>query len=126
MRDNPLVCVQLDEVENAQNWQSVVVTGRFKELPATPQNREIRLHAHDLLEQRNPLWWEPAFVKKTKTDGSERPLIGTYFRISIEQMSGRQACPDAPRPSGTDMVENNSSWWTRILGIRQTTEDRSS
>jgi nitroimidazol reductase NimA-like FMN-containing flavoprotein (pyridoxamine 5'-phosphate oxidase superfamily) len=116
MRENPSVCVEIDDIKNPQSWQSVVVAGKFEELPATPQNKGIRLHAHELLEQRNPLWWEPAFVKRTKTDGSERPLVGIYFRIWIEQVSGRQALPDSASASGTERGEHHSRWWTRILG----------
>ena len=114
MRDSPLVCVEFDEIKSAQSWQSVVVTGRFEELSAVPENQMARLHAHMLLERARPLWWEPAFVKKTNTDESERPLIGTYFRIWIEHVSGRQALLDSSLASGTDATEGNSKWWTRI------------
>ena len=39
MRDNPLVAVEVDEIENAQHWQSVVVLGRYEEIPQTPEMR---------------------------------------------------------------------------------------
>jgi nitroimidazol reductase NimA-like FMN-containing flavoprotein (pyridoxamine 5'-phosphate oxidase superfamily) len=34
MRSNPLVCVELDEVENSEQWISILVFGRYEELPA--------------------------------------------------------------------------------------------
>lgn len=37
MRANPLVCVQADEVVTSTQWQSVVVLGRYQELPNTPE-----------------------------------------------------------------------------------------
>src|ERR1700674_1399373 len=36
MRANPLVCVEADEVVSPQQWVSVVVFGRYEELPDKP------------------------------------------------------------------------------------------
>src|SRR3984957_2996747 len=36
MRANPLVCVEVDEVVNFDQWVTVIATGRYEELPATP------------------------------------------------------------------------------------------
>ncbi|MHA6688761.1 pyridoxamine 5'-phosphate oxidase family protein [Mesorhizobium sp. A556] len=45
MRQNDQVCVQVDEMESARKWQSVVVFGAYEELPATPQWERERGHA---------------------------------------------------------------------------------
>src|ERR1700686_887352 len=37
MRTNPLVCVEADEVVSPQEWMSVIVLGRYEELPDTPE-----------------------------------------------------------------------------------------
>jgi nitroimidazol reductase NimA-like FMN-containing flavoprotein (pyridoxamine 5'-phosphate oxidase superfamily) len=37
MRANPLVCVEVDEVVNPQQWVSVVVFGRYEELLDAPE-----------------------------------------------------------------------------------------
>jgi nitroimidazol reductase NimA-like FMN-containing flavoprotein (pyridoxamine 5'-phosphate oxidase superfamily) len=60
MRANPLVCVEADEVANPQHWMSVVVYGRYEELPDAPGYEAERELAHSLLERR-PIWWEPGF-----------------------------------------------------------------
>lgn len=93
MRANPLVCLEVDEVTNAQTWSSVVVSGRFEELPDAPHFADEREHAYQLL-QRRPMWWEPAYVKTTLR-GVERPLEFTYFRIRIDSITGRRSLPDA-------------------------------
>ncbi len=36
MRSNPRVCVEIDEVPNHFRWKSVIVSGRYKELPDEP------------------------------------------------------------------------------------------
>jgi len=35
MRANPLVCVEADELISPQNWASVIVFGKYEELPDT-------------------------------------------------------------------------------------------
>jgi uncharacterized protein len=90
MRANPLVCVEIDERTTHDRWISVVVFGRYEELPDTREYQHARSHALELL-QRRTLWWEPACVP---TEGREwRPPI--FYRISIERVTGRQAIPDA-------------------------------
>jgi hypothetical protein len=88
MRDNPLVAVEVDEIENAQHWQSVVVLGRYEEIPQTPEMRDVRQLAWSLLQDRK-LWWEPAYVE-TILGGAERPMVPLYFRIRIEQITGHR------------------------------------
>jgi uncharacterized protein len=45
MRANPLVCVELDEVAAYDQWVSVIVTGRYEELPETPECDGVRPRA---------------------------------------------------------------------------------
>src|SRR5579863_1195450 len=53
MRTNPRVCVQLDEVFGNDNWTSVIVVGRYEELPDTPGYANERGKAQSLLEKRS-------------------------------------------------------------------------
>src|ERR1035441_3985440 len=62
MRTNPLVCVEADELVSPWDWATVIVFGRYEELPDTFMYEALRKHAYDLL-QRQPEWWEPGFVK---------------------------------------------------------------
>jgi nitroimidazol reductase NimA-like FMN-containing flavoprotein (pyridoxamine 5'-phosphate oxidase superfamily) len=52
MRANPLVCVEADEVVNHSDWASVIVLGRYEELPEKPEYTALRLHAESVLERR--------------------------------------------------------------------------
>ena len=93
MRTNPLVCVEVDKIVRRQEWQTVVIFGRYQELPRTKELDEVQRLAHDILAKKGN-WWEPGFVKTLK-DGVERPLEPIYFRITIDEISGHQAIPDA-------------------------------
>ena len=52
MRENPLVCVEADEIKSEREWTSVLAKGRYEELPDNPRYAAERLLAHSLLEKR--------------------------------------------------------------------------
>jgi nitroimidazol reductase NimA-like FMN-containing flavoprotein (pyridoxamine 5'-phosphate oxidase superfamily) len=86
MRQNPLVCVQMDEVITQWEWLSLIVFGRYEELPHTNEFEAARQMAEGLF-QEHATWWEPASVPVTGHE--QRPRI--TFRIYIERMTGRRA-----------------------------------
>jgi uncharacterized protein len=99
MRSNPLVCLEIDEQATHYSWMSVVVFGRYEEIPDTPEFKDARRHALEVLQKRT-LWWEPACVPTEKRE--QRPPI--FYRIYIQQMTGRRATPgpiEAAAPAGT-------------------------
>lgn len=67
MRSNPLVCFEVDDFRNHNQWSSVIVFGRYEELPDTPEFEAARRHAHGFLQKR-AMWWEPAFVSQAHRD----------------------------------------------------------
>jgi len=86
MRANPLVCVQVDEFGEQREWQSVIVNGRYEELPDRIGWKRQRDHAWSLLS-KHANWWEPGGMKPI-TEGGASHL---FYRIVIEQMTGRRA-----------------------------------
>jgi nitroimidazol reductase NimA-like FMN-containing flavoprotein (pyridoxamine 5'-phosphate oxidase superfamily) len=88
MRANPLVCVEADEVISSEEWISIIVFGRYQELPKKPEWEKERGHAHELLQQK-AAWWEPGYVK-TIGQRAERQLVPVYFRIHVEEITGHQ------------------------------------
>lgn len=92
MRANPRVCVEVDEIVSPQQWVSVVVLGRYEELPDTPEWQSTRAVAHKLLE-KSAMWWEPEYVESS----GPRPLVPIFYRIRVDRMTGHRA---VPRPGG--------------------------
>jgi nitroimidazol reductase NimA-like FMN-containing flavoprotein (pyridoxamine 5'-phosphate oxidase superfamily) len=90
MRSNPLVCVEIDERTNHYQWMSVVVFGRYEELPDTPEYAAARAHALEVLQKRE-MWWHTACVAGEKREHS----VPILYRMHIEQMTGHRATPDA-------------------------------
>jgi len=85
MRQNPIVCLQTDEIRDHSNWTSVVLNGTFVELR---ESAEIK-HARERLAKLADWWPTPLAERREHTsDLSIQPI---FFRIDITFMSGLRA-----------------------------------
>ena len=92
MRSNPRVCLEIDEWTSHDQWLSVVVFGRYEELPNTAESAADLAHAQQTLHT-HAAWWEYASIPAAewrRKPGSFSPI---YYRLRIEQLSGHQAAP---------------------------------
>ena len=92
MRENPLVCVEVDEVRAHNQWASVIVLGRYEELPDKPEYAELRQQAYSLLEKR-AMWWQTGYAA-SQSRVEPKPAAPVFYCIHIEEISGHQAAPD--------------------------------
>ncbi|OBZ93300.1 hypothetical protein ADU59_22915 [Pararhizobium polonicum] len=90
LRTNPNVCVQVGEIKDNEDWQSVVVEGRYEEFPDDAQWHDERLHAWSLLEKRAS-WWEPGALKPGAAATGEKAMAPVFFTIHIDSVTGRQS-----------------------------------
>ena len=93
MRANPLVCVEVDELTSRDQWMSVVVFGRYEELPDTPK------HAADLARAQQVLrasWWEYTSIPGAEWRRKAGPFTPVFYRIHIDNLTGHQATPAKP------------------------------
>ena len=93
MRENPRVCVEVDDITDKNHWTTVLIFGGYEELTESPDDSADRRRALKLFEQR-PEWWFPAAAK---ADSRERHAVVVY-RIRIDRQSGRRAAR-GPAPS---------------------------
>jgi nitroimidazol reductase NimA-like FMN-containing flavoprotein (pyridoxamine 5'-phosphate oxidase superfamily) len=121
MRANPLVCVETDEVLNSEEWVSIIIFGRYEELPNTPEWKMERELAYKLLKQKAN-WWEPGYAKTIIRD-TTRSLDPVYFRIQIVQITGHHGTRD-PRDAidaKSRAIEHTDKHSIHnILGVLQT------
>ena len=89
LRKNPDICVQVDDTRNLSNWKSVVCWGTFEEL----KNGEERQHAIRLLSDRVLPLISSQMMRISPewpfTPGNEHDVQGIFFRIKINQKTGR-------------------------------------
>jgi nitroimidazol reductase NimA-like FMN-containing flavoprotein (pyridoxamine 5'-phosphate oxidase superfamily) len=114
MRANPRVCVEIDELTSHDEWTSVIVLGRYEELPNTPENKIARALALELL-QRRAMWWEPAYVSASHRD-MPHSSIPISYRIHIDRITGHRATPDIVEVSTVDrdVAPAKRSWLGNI------------
>lgn len=114
MRSNPLVCVEADEITNNDEWKSVVVLGRYEELPDKPDFETEQELAYDLLRERHSNWWQPGLVSIPHRD----PRDPLYYRIRIEHVTGRCAKRDAAEISASiPSATKKNRWLSSIFHI---------
>jgi nitroimidazol reductase NimA-like FMN-containing flavoprotein (pyridoxamine 5'-phosphate oxidase superfamily) len=89
MRENPHVCVEIDSVENAGDWSSVIARGLYQELSDTPEHESERALARQLL-QRRATWWEPGALP---VEGGAEPRLHRepiIFCIHLSEVTGHR------------------------------------
>ena len=90
MRQNPLVCVEVDHVDNLANWRSVIAWGRFEVLFGSDATAAlVRLR-----ERLQPLMVsETGPSTETLTEGETRVRSGnghaSVYRIHLFEKTGR-------------------------------------
>jgi hypothetical protein len=92
MRQNPKVCVQVDEIGNRSAWMSVVVNGIYVEL-RDPQYAAEKERAKEQLAQSVQWWTVPMAERREQV--SDLLVEPIFFRIDIESMSGLRGIPAA-------------------------------
>ena len=104
MRSNPLVCVQSDEIQSPTEWKSVVVLGRYEELPDDPAHQQSRKHAIGFLARRAS-WWQGAYASdQTRQHGGDPfPVV---FCVHIAEITGHRSDPD-PAQRAIEIAQQN-------------------
>jgi uncharacterized protein len=103
MRENPRVCVQVDDITDRFHWSTVVVFGSYEELLHMPRHEEARSRAHDLF-QTVPEWWQPA----SSNVGVPEVRMAMVYRIRIEKVTGRMA-------ERREQATTERPWWFDLL-----------
>lgn len=85
MRQNPKVCVEIEDVTDRDRWVTVLVFGRFEEMGDSAADQMARRTAEELFSKRRE-WWLPAAAK---VGSGERHAVVIY-RIKIERITGRR------------------------------------
>lgn len=89
MRRNPKVCLQVEEQWAKGGWRSVVLAGRFQELPDDDVWHAERLQAWSLLN-RHCDWWEIGSLKTAELPpAAASPHL--FYGIYMGEVSGRVA-----------------------------------
>jgi hypothetical protein len=91
MRKNPVVCFEVDRVQDMGNWKSVIATGRFEELTGRAAIAAMDVLIRRFVAVERPDQPHPSYVFR---ESEAEPSL-TYgreiviFRIRIAEKTGR-------------------------------------
>ncbi|MEQ8926994.1 MAG: pyridoxamine 5'-phosphate oxidase family protein [Fulvivirga sp.] len=89
MRNNPNVCIEVEQIENLAHWQTVILWGTYEELKGDNAEDALQL----LINRTQPLMTSETSRPKHGLDragGMRRTDKRTItFRIKVEQATGR-------------------------------------
>ncbi|HEX8795159.1 MAG TPA: pyridoxamine 5'-phosphate oxidase family protein [Polyangiaceae bacterium] len=87
MRENPRVCLEVEQIRSEANWRTVVVRGRFDELSSEEEDRALAMLTTRLTRteasETARLVQHDDIVRREEI---HRPVL---FRIRIEDKTGR-------------------------------------
>jgi nitroimidazol reductase NimA-like FMN-containing flavoprotein (pyridoxamine 5'-phosphate oxidase superfamily) len=84
IRSNPEICLQAEDVEDNENWKSVMVSGTAEQLT----NEDDRQKALDLILKSNPKLTPAISIRWM--DSWVRENIEVIYRITPRSITGRQ------------------------------------
>lgn len=89
MRKNPNVCFEVDRMMDMTNWQSVIVSGTFKELKGKEADKArdyLFNHVLPLMTSSTIHAHEHEVVSRVDDSNRTKPIM---YQISIKKKSGR-------------------------------------
>jgi uncharacterized protein len=78
MRKNPQICLQVEEVKDDYNWQSMMAFGKYEEITAPDERERLLAALFRQLPHLTP-------VESRMTKGPEETIV---FRLRIERLTG--------------------------------------
>jgi nitroimidazol reductase NimA-like FMN-containing flavoprotein (pyridoxamine 5'-phosphate oxidase superfamily) len=89
MRENPKVCLEIEDISDKFHWTTVVIVGRYDEIADSNEHTAIRRRALDLFKTRDE-WWLPGAARLGPTEHHAMVM----YRVLIDRMTGRRAARD--------------------------------
>ena len=115
LRQNPLVSFEIDEICGPNNWMSIILFGRYEELPDKTEYKQAREKAYSVLQKR-VMWWEPAYISQEHRD-HPHSLTPIFYRIRIDKITGHLASPDKSEANHSNEKNRRPrrGWLERLL-----------
>jgi nitroimidazol reductase NimA-like FMN-containing flavoprotein (pyridoxamine 5'-phosphate oxidase superfamily) len=87
MRENPMVCLEVEQMHGMSNWRTVVVRGHFEQLGREDEERAMGLIATRLSKLDTDASARLTYQEDIyRREGFDRPVL---FRIRLEDRTGR-------------------------------------
>jgi hypothetical protein len=85
LRENPRVCLEVEEIADGRDWTTVLAFGRYQEL-SRPHEEPEGLKKAEALLARRPGFWLPGAAKI----GAHEHGTPVLYRVVVERLTGRR------------------------------------
>lgn len=89
MRENPKVCLEVEDIKDKIHWTTILVFGRYQELDRTPAHKDARARAEQAFLLRHQSWLPAA--AHVPSHQHEHMVV---YSILIDRLTGRRASRD--------------------------------
>ncbi|QJD98215.1 hypothetical protein HH214_21205 [Mucilaginibacter robiniae] len=90
MRKHTSVCLEVDEIRDANHWRCVVINGRYEEITNENELGDLRpRYTEYLIRQRVSLPSESPNADQLESTDLHSNTAQVFFRIKYESISGR-------------------------------------
>lgn len=93
MRANPLVCVEVDEVDAHDQWMSVIVFGRYEEMTPVSDGESIRAPERPLqVSEAMPTWSADSRHRRYEDEGFDDERERAWEALKTNPVWGEPGC----------------------------------
>lgn len=89
MREQPKVCLEVDQIDNLANWRSVILWGQFEELTGNGAEEGLQILKNRLYPLTTSSYSQSLLDLQAKDVAHVGQRAEVIYRIKIEQQSGR-------------------------------------
>lgn len=86
MRENPKVCLEVEDIKDKNHWTTILVFGRYQELERTPAHKDARARAEQGFLKRQESWL-PAAAHVPSREHDHMVI----YSILVDRLTGRRA-----------------------------------
>jgi len=89
MRQQPQVCLEVDQIDNLANWRSAIVWGEFEELTDSAAEEGLQVLKNRLYPLKTGIYSQSILDLQAQDIARAGQRAEVIYRIKIERQSGR-------------------------------------
>ena len=89
MRQQPQVCLEVDQIDNLANWRSVIIWGKFEELTDHEAEEGLHILKNRLYPLQTGVYSQSILELQAQDVSRIERRAEVIYRIKIERQSGR-------------------------------------
>ncbi|MEM9832065.1 MAG: pyridoxamine 5'-phosphate oxidase family protein [Bacteroidota bacterium] len=89
MRQQPQVCLEVDQIDNLANWRSVILWGKFEELTNSAAEEGLQILKNRLYPLQTGVYSQSILDLRAQDVSRVERRAEVIYRVKIERQSGR-------------------------------------